>query len=148
MKSIFDKEGNEEIVARIEKLDSESQAKWGKMNVSQMLMHCQKPIEVGTGKLAIKRTFIGFLFGKMVLKQLSEKPFKQNLPTDKHFVINSAVEFENTKKQLITYVRNFAEKGDSAIVVKKHPFFGMMTTQQWDVLLWRHLDHHLTQFGV
>ena len=84
----------------------------------------------------------------MVLKQLSEKPFKQNLPTDKHFVIKSEVEFENAKNQLITYVRNFAEKGDSVIVVNKHPFFGKMSTQQWDVLLWRHLDHHLMQFGV
>lgn len=146
MKSIFNPADNAEIIERIEKLRADSNAKWGKMNVSQMLLHCQKPIEVGTGKLEIKRTFIGFLFGKMVLKQLSEKPFKQNLPTDKHFVINSEIEFEKAKNQLISYVRNFAEKGESAIVVNKHPFFGKMSTQQWDVLLWRHLDHHLTQF--
>jgi len=148
MKSIFNQTDNAEIVQRIESLSSDSQAKWGKMNVSQMLLHCQKPIEVGTGKLTVKRTAIGFLFGRMVLKQLFTKPFKQNLPTDKNFLVQSEAEFDKEKQELISYVKQFAEKGNSIIVVEKHPFFGKMTKEQWDVLLIRHLDHHLTQFGA
>lgn len=148
MKSIFNPADNAEIIERIEKLRADSNAQWGKMNVSQMLSHCQKPIEVGTGKLKIKRTFIGFLFGRMVLKQLFNKPFKQNLPTDKNFLVKSEVDFENEKNQLINYCRQFAEKGNSIIIVDQHPFFGSMTKEQWDLLLWRHLDHHLNQFGV
>ncbi len=29
-----------------------------------------------------------------------------------------------------------------------HPFFGNLNSEEWDTLNWKHLDHHLRQFGV
>jgi hypothetical protein len=29
-----------------------------------------------------------------------------------------------------------------------HPMFGKMTADQWGRSMWKHLDHHLRQFGV
>ena len=46
MKYIFDKEVNEEMLARIDSLSNESQAKWGKMNAAQVLAHCNVAYEM------------------------------------------------------------------------------------------------------
>lgn len=148
MKSVFNPSDNEELIARINLLTPSSQPVWGKMNVAQMLGHCQRAIEVGTGLLFLRRTALGFVFGRMALRQLMNKPTKRNLPTDKNFIVPNTVEFETERAKLIDMYRSLAENGSDHIKVKKHPFFGEMTDEQWDVLLWKHLDHHLQQFGV
>lgn len=148
MKSVFNPSDNEELIARINLLTPTSQPVWGKMNVAQMMGHCQRAIEVGTGLLELKRTALGFVFGRMALRQLMTKPTKRNLPTDKNFIVPNTVEFEAEKAKLIALYSSLAENGSGLLKVKKHPFFGEMTDDQWDVLLWKHLDHHLQQFGV
>lgn len=148
MKSVFNAADNKELIDRIEKLHSDSLPVWGKMNVAQMLGHCQRAVEVGTGLLELRRSAVGFVFGRMALRQLMNKPIKQNLPTDKNFIIPSTVEFETEKEKLINMYSALAENGTRILKVKKHPFFGEMSEDQWDVLLWKHLDHHLQQFGV
>ena len=148
MKSLFNSAHNREIIDRINKLTNESNALWGKMNVSQMLYHCQVPLEVAYGELKLKKTFIGFLFGRIAKKQLLTKPFKKHLPTDKHFLVKHQPEFENSRKKLIALVERFAVDGTAGITKDSHPFFGKMTSEEWDILQWKHLDHHLSQFGA
>ncbi|GGB67832.1 hypothetical protein GCM10007424_04770 [Flavobacterium suaedae] len=149
MESIFDQQGNQNIIARIEKLTPSTPAKWGKMTVSQMLVHCQQPIKVCYGTLKLKSGIMAFLFGKMIKKKIGgPKPFKQDLPTVKEFVVANDPDFETSQKELIDLVKVFAEKGHDAIVNPKHPFFGEMTMDEWNELQWKHLDHHLRQFGV
>lgn len=148
MESLFSPQGNQNIIERIHKLQPTSLSQWGKMTVSQMMEHCQAPLKVAFGELEIKRGLMGFLFGKMAKKTLvSQKPFEHNLPTAKEFVITHEPEFENAKAELIRHVSRFSE-GPSAIKNLKHPFFGHMTENEWDIAQWKHLDHHLRQFGV
>jgi Protein of unknown function (DUF1569) len=149
MQNIFTQIDNQEILDRIEKLNPNSERLWGKMSVSQMLEHCQKPLEVATGSLELKRSFIGFLFGKIAKKVfLGNKPLSKNMPTDKSFIIKSDADFETQKSILVNYVIDFGQKGSSIIGIKTHPFFGEMTQVEWGILTYRHLDHHLIQFGV
>ena len=148
MKSVYNSSDNAELIARIELLHADSAPLWGKMNVAQMLGHCQRAVEVGTGLLELRRSAVGFVFGRMALKQLMNKPIKRNIPTDKNFLIPSNVEFEKEKNQLIELYSKLVVNGPTSITTKKHPFFGEMTEDEWDVLLWKHLDHHLLQFGV
>jgi hypothetical protein len=119
------------------------------MDVGQMLVHCQQPIKVAFGELRLKRGILGFLLGgyaKRIL--LKDKPFQINLPTVGEFRIKQAVDFEKAKSDIIKMIQAFAEKGAKAIVSDVHPFFGRMTLPEWDTLQWKHLDHHLRQFGV
>jgi hypothetical protein len=148
MKSIFNKTDNSEILTRIDKLTKDSRAEWGKMNVAQMLEHCKQPIYVATGKLELKRTFIGFMFGKMAKKSLiNAKTFKKNLPTDKNFIIKGDRNFDAAKSELMALVKGLGS-GEEKIVCELHPFFGKMSMEDWDILHYKHLDHHLRQFGV
>ncbi len=149
MQNIFTQKDNQEILDRIAKLNPNSQSLWGKMSVSQMLEHCQKPLEVATGSLELKRSLIGFLFGKIAKKVfLGDKPLSKNMPTDKDFIIKTDPDFDKQKNILINYITDFSKKGSLIISIKTHPFFGEMTPNEWGILTYRHLDHHLKQFGV
>ena len=148
MKSVFNQNDNQELIDRIEKIQYDSKPIWGKMNAAQMFAHCKVTVDIGKGEIEPKRNIIGFLFGKIALKAMIEKPIKPNLPTGKEFIIPTSVDFEKSKKNLIDSYQSLHKKGTSIITIKKHPFFGKMTIEQCDALLWKHLDHHLRQFGV
>lgn len=150
MKSIFNTSDNAEIVSRIGRLSANSKPEWGKMAADQMLIHAQRPLQVALGELKLKRTLVGILFGSMAKRKLArgEEPFSKNLPTDKNFVVADHLTIDEGKKSLVALVRKFAQVGPDGITKDPHPFFGKMTTQEWDTLMWKHLDHHLRQFGV
>ena len=149
MSSLFDSSDVQQIIERINKLTAESKAQWGKMNVTQMLAHCEPPLKVAFGELKLKRGLIGILFGGMAKRQLmAEKPFKQNLPTAPQFLVKDYGKFEAEKQKLIGLVKKFQQNGPSGLSKDPHPFFGKLTPEEWDKLQWKHLDHHLRQFGV
>jgi hypothetical protein len=150
MNSLFNAIDNQDIIERINSLTNKSQAQWGKMNVSQMVTHCQAPLKVAFGEMKLKRGIPGILFGSMIRKKLTrdEKPFDKNLPTDKGFIVVDEREFEKEKNTLVQLVKRFQEAGPSAMSTDPHPFFGKMTAAEWDIIQWKHLDHHLKQFGV
>ncbi len=148
MKKTSDDLNYSRIIVRIENLKADSKAHWGKMNVAQMLEHCEKPILVSQGKLPVRRSFIGFLFGKMAKKSLlNNHHFKKNLPTDSNFVIKNEADFEKSKMNLIDLIKGL-ENGQMSFHNENHPFFGKMSKEEWHILTTKHLDHHLRQFGV
>jgi uncharacterized protein DUF1569 len=148
MENIFDKSGNTELLQRIEKLTPESKPLWGKMNVCQMVAHCQKPLDVAEGNHKIKRGLFAMLFGKMAKKGFLNGEIKKNLPTAPSFKVTDTPEFATEWQVLKQLVLKFGEKGPEVIAEKKHPFFGEMTDEEWGVLQYKHLDHHLKQFDV
>ena len=148
MKSLFNPNDNKEILGRIDLLTADTKAEWGKMDVAKMVTHTQVPLKVAFEEVKLKRGLIGILFGRMALKQLSDdKPFKRNLPTDKNFIVTNDPDFEKEKNNLAALVQRFG-KSENSLTKEAHPFFGKMTVKEWDNLMWKHLDHHLRQFGV
>jgi hypothetical protein len=149
MKSLFNISDNKDIIARINSLTPETKGGWGKMSVSQMLTHTQVPLRVAFGELRLKRTFVGYLFGRIAKKKLSgERQWQKNMPTDKNFVVAEQKNFEEEKGRLISLVQRFTLSGPAGISKETHPFFGKLTVDEWDKLMWNHLDHHLRQFGA
>lgn len=147
MKSIFEPNDNEELISRIEKLTSESQALWGKMSVDQMLQHSIAPMDVVFGTLVLKMPFYMGWLGRMFKKSVLTNEFKKGSPTAKEFIFKGSYDFEQSKQELIEKTRKFQD-GTKVVKLEKHPFWGKMTTEEWDILMWKHLDHHLKQFGV
>ncbi len=147
IKDLFDPAVKQEIIDRINKLTPDTERKWGKMNVSQMLAHLQAPIEVAYDTRIVK----GNLLIKMMVpffksSLYNDKPWKTSLPTDKTFITTGEVkDFETEKNKLLGLVEKFSE---SAIRDTPHPIFGKMTNMQWSNAAWKHIDHHLRQFGV
>ena len=149
MASIFNADDNQKTIDRINKLSSETKAEWGKMNVAQMLSHCQAPMDVAFGDLNLKANFFMQMLGKIFKnKILNSAEFKKNSPTAPAFIRKEPCDFEQSKAELIKKINRFVEFGEKAIKTTKHPFFGEMTYKEWDRLQSMHLDHHLKQFGV
>jgi Protein of unknown function (DUF1569) len=149
MKSIFNQTGNAEVIERIDKLTASTPAVWGKMNVAQMLAHCQVFVEIPLDDVRLKRSFMGLVFGKIAKKKvLNDEPLPQKLPTSKKARINDSRDFEEEKAKLISLVKRFQKAGPEGLTKAPHPFFGKLTAAEWDKLNAKHLDHHLRQFGV
>jgi intein-encoded DNA endonuclease-like protein len=149
MSSIFDKTDNQAIINRINALTLGSKAQWGKMTVDQMCKHCSLAIAVAFGEQDLRINFLMKLLGKMLKKKVIHGNYlKRESPTAKEFIVTKHYDLEKVKSELITHFSRFATEGESAIQVKKHPFWGTMTNEEWDLLMWKHLDHHLKQFGV
>lgn len=147
VKNLFEPGAKQEIVDRINKLNPDTPALWGKMNVAQMLAHVQLPIAIAYGTHQPKGNFLLRLIGPMFKSKLwDEVPYKHSLPTDPTFIMTgNSRDFFQEKIKLLELVNRFSEE---TIVGDKHPIFGKMTKENWSKATWKHLDHHLKQFGV
>ena len=147
VRSLFDPAVKQEIIERINTLTPQSQRLWGKMDVAQMLAHLQQPLEVALGIRTIKGSFFMNLIRPLFKKTLwDEKPWKKGIPTDPTYITTAEPkDFHQEKAKLLDLIHQFNE---SALSDKKHPVFGFMTKEQWSKSAWKHIDHHLKQFGA
>ena len=149
MKGLFQKETVDEIVARIDKLQPASPRQWGKMDVAQMMAHCSATMDMASGQLNLPRIFIGRLIAPFFKPiYTNEKPFSKNGPTDKKLVVADQRDFAREQEQLKLKVRQFHEGGEAKCTKHPHPFFGALTPTEWARGSYKHLDHHLRQFGA
>lgn len=150
MKNIFDKEISKEVISRINNLSTETQPVWGKMNVSQMLAHCCVAYEmVYTDKHPKPNAFVKFMLKAFVKKAVvSEKPYAKNGRTAPQFLITDERDFNKEKTRLIYFIDKTQELGESHFNNKESHSMGKLTSTEWNNSFYKHLDHHLTQFGV
>ncbi|MEO6883258.1 MAG: DUF1569 domain-containing protein [Bacteroidia bacterium] len=150
MKTIFDKETRDKLIERISKLDENSIAQFGKMNIYQMVKHCTLYEEwiLGKNKPEYKQAFIGRLFGKMALKDIikDESPLKRNVPTLSFLKVKKAIgDIEAEKSKWIILIEEYEYFSNPDFI---HSFFGKMTKEQIGYMAYKHIDHHLRQFGA
>jgi hypothetical protein len=149
MKNLFEREAADEVISRIDQLQPAVQRQWGKMDVAQMMAHCSAALDLASGKLKLPRIFIGRLIGPLVKPiYTNQKPFSRNNPTDPKLVVSDQRDFLREQEQLKAKVRQFHEGGEAQCTRHPHPFFGDLTPPQWARGMYKHLDHHLRQFGA
>ncbi len=150
MKNIFDPATTEELIGRINQLRPESTPKWGKMAVDQMLAHCIVAYDMAfTDKYPKPNPIFRFLLKTFVKNGVvNEKPYPKNSRTAPVFIIADRRNFEEEKKKLIEYLEKTRDLGAAHFEGKESLSFGAMNSQEWNNLFYKHLDHHLTQFGV
>ena len=150
MKSLYNQNDVQEFISRINKITPATQPQWGKMNATQVMAHCAAPLKMAHGEIKSKRGLISLLFGKHFKKKMVNPaiPFTKNLPTDPNFIFPNVKEFEEERKKLIAKLNEFVQKGKGGITTQPHSFFGNMSPEEWDIIQSKHLDHHLSQFGV
>lgn len=149
MPTLFEPKTTQEIVERINQLQPNSQHKWGKMNVAQMLYHCNEALGTATDDVHLKVPFFFKLFAPIIKKKVMEtKPYKPGLPTAKEFIIIDEKDFEKEKIAVLNRINKFIANGETAVNGKRHPAFGKLTAYEWGFSQWKHFDHHLRQFGV
>lgn len=148
MKSTFNKRDRDYLIHRIRQLNENLTNVWGRMTVVQMVKHCILWEEMVLQNIPYKRVFIGRILGKLALHAVLKegKPLHKNSPTIPAFIIiETEGDLETEIKKWVERIEQYEHfKNDHFI----HPFFGNMTRDQIGRLAYKHIDHHLRQFGV
>lgn len=149
MESLFNPADREALSLRLAALEPDSQRRWGKMNPAQMLQHCSRGLEAATGDRPTKQLFLGKLVAPFIRGlALGKRPFGHNSPTDPSFIVPDERDFNLECLRLATILDRFIQRGPESAAKATHAFFGTMSGEEWGRLMYKHLDHHLRQFGV
>jgi Protein of unknown function (DUF1569) len=149
-RNLFQAERVAEIKKRLGELRPDSARQWGKMSPAQMLAHCSAGLEMAAGTIRPQRALIGRIIGPAVKRVAirDEEPMRRNSPTAKELIMTGDVDFAAEQKRLSGLIDGFAEAGPSGCTDHPHAFFGPLTPEEWSILMYKHLDHHLRQFGA
>jgi Protein of unknown function (DUF1569) len=150
MKNLYEAATVEEVKERITRLGPDSERQWGKMNAAQAAAHCSVAMEWAVGDICPPRIFLGRILGPMVKSKVlrDEKPMGRNAPTAKSLVVADERDLAMEQKRLCALIDRFASAGPQGCTKHPHTFFGPLTAEEWATLMYKHLDHHLRQFGV
>ncbi len=151
MKNLFEQSGLEQTIERINKLKPDTQPQWGKMNVAQMLAHSCISYEIAYNERKVDKPgafgrFMLNLFVKSTV--IGSKPYSKNGRTAPYFIVADERDFEVEKNRLIGYLKKTQELGASHFEGMESVSFGAMNATEWNTMFSKHLEHHLTQFGV
>lgn len=149
MKTIFDPSIRESLISRIQSLSADSPRQWGKMSLYQMLAHNTywNAWVLGQGEHTYRQTFLGKLWGKRALRQLvkDEKPLDKNIPASSQFIPKQVVgDFAAEKVTWMALVQEYQHFSNPGFI---HEFMGKMSREAIGILVYKHTDHHLRQFG-
>ena len=147
---IFNPEVTYSLIDRINKLGPHSKPLWGKMAVGQMLAHCNVAYEMNFENIHPKPGAIQKFFIKLFAKNIvvSERPYKRNMRTAPEFIFKDDKDFDKEKDRLINYLKRTQELGEAYFDNRDSHGFGALSKTEWSTLFYKHLDHHLQQFGV
>ena len=150
-KSLHYTECFKEIIYRIHLLDKNSQAMWGKMNVCQMMRHCNLVLQVPLRKLELPKinrlfTAIGTITKWEI--QIFNNGIPRNMPTFQKLIINFECDFEEEKENLLKTLAEYRICFGNKNLPENHVLFGKMKEEDWGFLEYKHLHHHLKQFNV
>lgn len=150
LSNIFTPEVTSEVINRINKIEPTTKPQWGKMNASKVMSHLCVSYEMAFEDIHKKpNAFVKFLLKSFVKKGVvNENPYPINSRTAPAFIIVEEKDFETEKARLINYIKKTQELGSTYFDNKESNSFGNLTTQEWNNLFYKHLDHHLKQFGV
>lgn len=150
MKSVFNPADVAELTDRINKLTPETKPLWGKMTVGQMLAHCNVAYEMAYTNKHPKPGFFMRLILKTIIKStvVGDTPYRRNLRTAPAFLITEPRDFYTEKVRLIGYLNETLQLGEAHFDGKESLSFGKLSVAEWNTLFYKHLNHHLEQFGV
>jgi hypothetical protein len=151
MKNLFDPATAEEVKARLQSLGHESPRQWGTMTLAQTTEHCAIAMEWAVNDIAPPP---GPLFARVlgrIIKPFAlgdDKPMRRNSPTAPTLIMKHEPELDEAKERLNGLIDRFSSGGAAACTGQPHPFFGKLTPDEWAILMYKHVDHHLRQFGA
>jgi Protein of unknown function (DUF1569) len=150
MKTLFDAPTLEELKERIAGLRPDSARQWGKMTPAQAMAHCALSMDWAVGDRVPPRMFVGRLLGRMVKPMVfkDDAPMRRNSPTAKDLIVQDDRDLNKERQRLSGLIDRFVAAGPTGFATRPHSFFGPLTPDEWAILMYKHLDHHLRQFGA
>ena len=149
MKTLWQPESVQELKERISRLRPDSPRLWGKMTPAQAMAHCTIGMEMACGDRRPPRMLIGRLIGTLIKSKAFQEsePMRRNSPTIPGFQVADDRDLDAERAKLNAIIDRFAAAGPSGCTTHPHSFFGHLTSDEWSMWMYKHIDHHLQQFG-
>jgi hypothetical protein len=150
MKNLFEATTVSEVKERMALLQVDSARRWGKMNAAQAMEHCARGMELALGDRRPPRLLIGRILGPIIKPKafVESEPMRRNSPTVPGLAVTDETDFVRARERLCGLVDRFVAGGPGRCTDHPHSFFGRLTPDEWSAWMYKHLDHHLRQFGV
>ncbi len=148
MRSIFDPAVRHSIARRFRDLTPGHTRKWGKLSTPEMLTHVSDQLRMAIGRLPaspiagpLRHWPVNYLMVHMV-------PWPKGKAKGPREAFTTRP--GNWEDDRATFLGLLEELGsaDPGGTWPHHASFGRISGKDWGVLTWRHLHHHLTQFGA
>lgn len=148
MGSILNENDRSTICTRMRSLSNSSTARWGKMSVTGMLLHLRLSARMAVGELEVpsanKRVFQVFPLKHLILYVL---PFPKGAPTAPALIPDAVASFEEERAAVLALLDRIGA-GPRDGTGPAHPLFGPLSWGEWGTVTYKHVDHHLKQFGA
>ena len=144
----------EEMFALLNTLSPDAKPKWGKMNAQQMVEHVMGFFNVSTEKLQFTLVtpeehlpkYKDFLYSDKEFREntkapstvLGEEPLPLHYPT-------LSIAIEKLKQSVDNFIKYFEKEASRKTL---HPVFSMLSFDEWVLLHYKHVRHHLRQFSL
>jgi hypothetical protein len=147
MKSLWEADARSELLDRLSRLTPAHRAKWGRLNAEQMLVHLADSMRMALGELKAKSRKMPLRYPPLKQLIIYVLPFPRSAPTAPELLARQPGEWGQEMTLLADLIERFHARPCEG-PWPDHPAFGVMSGRAWGVLGYRHIDHHLRQFGV
>ena len=146
MPSLRDESTRNALIHRLQQLTPSTAPRWGKFDAPHMLCHLNDALAVSLGELPTttmnKKAFQRFPLKHLVLYVF---PFPRNVQAPPDMLTSVPQEFDADRQRLLERIGRIAATPNAP--GPEHPIFGPLSNDEWNSLQWKHIDHHLKQFG-
>lgn len=147
MKSVFDPAARTQLLTRVARVTADARPQWGTMNAEQMLTHLVKSLQMATGELVAKTVWTPVRYTPLRQLIVYLLPWPKNVATARELLPSNPAALEDGKRDLVRVIEDIAGRS-SQREWPEHPAFGPVGRRGWGAIAWRHVDHHLRQFGL
>lgn len=117
------------------------------MNAPQMVAHCADAVRMALGSLAVPARRLPIRYPPLKQIFLYLLPFPRSAPTAPELVERPPGDWNAEVSSLIALMEELARRSPDELA-SEHPGFGPMSHRAWGALGYKHMDHHLRQFGA
>jgi hypothetical protein len=147
MKSLFNPRDHRELQERVQRLRTNQTPRWGRMSALQMVAHLADSLRMASGELEVAPKKAPFRYSPLKELVIYLLPIPKGVPTSPELIARKPGDWSTEIADLRDQLNGIVQRGAEALA-PEHPAFGSLSAGQWGVLIYRHMDHHLRQFGV
>jgi hypothetical protein len=146
--SIWDQRARLELLTRLERLAADTPARWGRFTGAGMLAHLNDSLRMALGELTPREKQLPLRFFPLKQLVIYLLPFPRGTPTAPELIARIHVAVWSDEVETFRELLGRLAAQADATTWPRHPAFGAMNRRRWGVLVYRHTDHHFTQFGA
>ena len=148
MRSLFDPQSRAAILDRISHLTSESKPVWGRFTAPEMVCHVSCDLRQALGELDAGPPSGRVAWFPINWLAIHVVPWPKGMgKSPPEFLAERPTTWTADVARLRDLVERFAARGVAAVWPASR-VFGRISGVSWGVMEYKHLDHHLRQFGV